>query len=291
MKPLINIFKVFLLFLLLSTQITCDFESPTAPVHDNPLDPENPETGGTPYNLQAEMTADGVRLNWSAIEWLSLTGYNLYRRVDDDDFVNIQQTATSVTTYLDTDIHDGHRYGYYVLAIGYTGESERNDTTTAMVNSNPIIIIEADTVTHTPTRNVTLKITGFGAERMLLSDTSTFIGSQWQPFADETDWQLVIGAGTKPVYLQIAYQGNDTSDVVSDNIESQLARADSLIIATNSDTVETNLVTVNLYAEFADSMQISRLEDFSDALWISYQESFASDLFNYGFRFRFGLHF
>ena len=58
-----------LLVLLLSLLLISCVETPTEPKPSNPIDANNPETGGDPYKLQAEI-ADGGVYAWQFIDAL-----------------------------------------------------------------------------------------------------------------------------------------------------------------------------------------------------------------------------
>ena len=203
MKPLKHItffLSSSLTFLLL---FSCSLDTPSQPAWDNPFDPDNPDTHGDPYQIRAEIVDEGIQVSWNYIEWNFILGYNLYRKVDAEGFVNIRQTGYSIRdiTFLDTDVSGVHRYEYYVVARFADGEADPNNARTAVVNSIPTLTI-AGGAEFTTTRQVELTITAFGADSMeIVNDSTSF--APWQAFASEKTWQLAAGEGTKTVFLLI----------------------------------------------------------------------------------------
>jgi YVTN family beta-propeller protein len=88
------------------------------PPHDNPLDPENPETEvQAPQNvkgLTVESEPGRVILKWDEDE--SASKYRIYRKGPDDaEFTRIGETAE--TEYVDEGVKPGKRYQYKIVAL------------------------------------------------------------------------------------------------------------------------------------------------------------------------------
>lgn len=250
----------YLMFSMLLTilMFSCTVDTPPEPVRDNPIDLHNPYNGGDPYQLQAEIADGGIRLTWQAVDLPWVEGYNIYRNVDDTTFSFID-TAYHRTTFTDRDIRNGHRYEYYVVAYSFTSEADPSNVASVSVNTDPLLYIEGENVTHTSTRNVTLTILAFGAERMLLSNEPDFARAVWEPYARPRNWLLETGEGTKTVYLKIAYDNGDTSDVITDSIEPAPLNP-AVTINDDDETTKTRHVTLQISAaEGALEMRISNV--------------------------------
>ena len=246
-------------------------EMPTDTGHGNPFDPDNPDVGGDPYELSAEIADGGIRLTWNQIDDPQPEGYNLYRKVDDRT-PSLYQELGRVGTYTDREIANGHRYEYFVVARTAAGEADASNIASVALDADPLLIIEGESVTETPTRDVTLTILAFGAEKMILSNESDFAGVQWENYITSKTWQLPIGAGTKNVYMRVVYAEGDTSEVVSDDIEPQLPSSLGLEIV-GGDTTTRNTVTLAISADHTDSMRIGNQPDLSDAQWIAFSDT------------------
>ena len=105
------------LFFILAT---CDRQL-VEPVSDNPLDPENTETGGDPFNLTLGTVIEGILLDWQPLITLEPEKYLVYRKdAPNSAFVLAGEVNHPGSTY--TDILDGESltvnetYWYYVLA-------------------------------------------------------------------------------------------------------------------------------------------------------------------------------
>ncbi|MFH0882047.1 MAG: hypothetical protein V2A56_03600, partial [bacterium] len=245
----------FIIILALSLAVSC-VEIPSEPENNNPLDPDNPETGGDPYRLTAVIADGGVRLNWSSLSIPDLIGYTVYRSVDEGEYTSLVQMEMTTTTCTDRTIVNGHRYSYYIVARSEGGEAGTTEEAAVTIDADPMLVIEGEDVTETPTRNVTLTLLAFGAEKMLIANDPSFTDVSWEPFASSKSWQLATGTGTKTVHTQVIWDNGDTSDVVSDVIEPAPLDASVLINSGNTET-PTREVTLALSATGAVEMIVS----------------------------------
>ena len=84
---------------------------------------------------------------------------------------------------------------------------------------NPSIVVIADTVEYTPTRNVTLKLSATGVNlKMKLSEDSTFSGVNWQDYSSEPSFILSTGDGVKKVYAKFKNDFEIESSTLKDDI-------------------------------------------------------------------------
>ncbi|MFH0765604.1 MAG: formylglycine-generating enzyme family protein, partial [Calditrichota bacterium] len=235
--------------------MSCDLGTPSKPVRNNPIDQENPDTQGDPYNLQAELANGGVRLIWRTVNLPNLLGYNIHRKDNDAESALFAAIGRD-TVFTDRTIQNARRYEYYVVAYSQEREADPSRIAHVTVNSEPVVVIESESATDTPTRDVTLTMIAFGAARMLISNTADFAGAVWEDFAPTKAWRLATGAGTKTVHMRIAYTGGDTSLAVRDDIDPTPVSSTVMI---NNEAVQTNTkrVTLTIQGVGATEMQVS----------------------------------
>ncbi len=271
-------FIAILAFLLvLSAILSCTGDVPPIPVRNNPLDANNPDTQGDPYHLRGEIADGGAQLTWDLFDWGPMTGFSLHRMEDNGAFSLLTQINATKTTYTDLSIQNGHRYDYYIVASSDAGDFQPSEYVTVTINSDPVLFIEGESVTHTPTRNVTLTILAFGAEQMLLSNTSDTARASWEAATSTRQWQLETGVGTKSVYLWVKYTGDEKSDLVVDQIEPSPLNP-SVFINNVSTHTPTRSVHLSLSATGATEMQISNDSLQGNESWQAYTEEYDWEL-------------
>ena len=207
------------IILLLLISLSCTEEPPTSPGRTNPLDENNPATGGDPFNLGAEIAGGGVRLTWQPVDVGSVVGYNIHRKVDGGAFeLEYQVSGKNTSSFIDTLIQNGHKYTYYIRTRNQQGQESTSNTAHIEINNTPYLSI--DQGNFTPTRQVNLTLLAFGAVSMQIG-TPDLSGAQWVNYITTATIELETGAGTKTVQARFAYADGDTSWVVSDNIQPQ----------------------------------------------------------------------
>ena len=126
----------------------------------------------------------------------------------------------------------------------------------------------------TSSRFVTLTLSCDYADLMALDTSATALaaGPNWQTYAATiSDFELPTGAGTKSVYVIFHNSSGAESDIYSDDIAPQLIENEAIeIIGTvAADTVNSNIVDIELNADYADSVMLSGSSDFTGAEWIA----------------------
>ncbi len=125
--------------------------------------------------------------------------------------------ATSKTWSLESG--DGEKTVY--MKVKYDNGKESNVVTAKIKPQpmNPSIVIIADTVQYTPTREVKLKLSATGSNlKMKLSEDSMFTGIDWQPYLATPIFQLSTGDGPKKVYAKFKNDFEIESAAVQDDI-------------------------------------------------------------------------
>lgn len=259
---------LFCLILLMS----CDLDTPESPGHTHPFDFYNPETGGDPFQLRAELLPEGVRLIWQPVEWPIMISINILRQVDDEEFETLGLVGATDTTYFDDDISNSHRYTYFIVGIFDPGGEYRTAVNPAIIYSTPSMVIEADTVTHTQSRSVSVNTIAFEAEKILLSNTADLAEGEWEDFAHSKQWTLATGPGIKTVYARIIFTPGDTSEVISDSIYPLPINPAIEIVDVDGDScTASRLVEISVSAEGENlRMQLSEDPEFDDVDWIPF---------------------
>jgi len=83
---------VFLALIIFSIIFHCSKLTP--PDYTNPLDTENPETQGDPFELKAEVDNEEIFLSWNSVSMTAINGYKIFRKeIDERDFAVIGDTT------------------------------------------------------------------------------------------------------------------------------------------------------------------------------------------------------
>ena len=102
--------------------------TPTATRTYTPTLTPTPGSLEAPENLQATATHNSISLTWDAWDadvTTTVTGYQIYRRVQGEDFDDPIDVGPTVTSYTDTNgIQPSTRYIYRVLAVTTGGETD-----------------------------------------------------------------------------------------------------------------------------------------------------------------------
>ena len=254
MKPLIRILLVSALLSAAFLLLTCTEEPPSAPGRTNPLDENNPETGGDPFNLTAQIAGGGIQLTWNIVPLGTVTRYNIHRKVDDGTFeLEYQVNGKYTSSFVDTLIQNGHKYSYYIVTRNSEGQESTSNTAEVFIITDPLLQID-DQNGYTPSRVVNLTLLAYGAVKMQVG-TPDLSGAQWVNYATTATIELETGAGIKMVKARFAYSNGDTSDIISDQTQ-PLTMNPGVLINSDSTYTATREVELTLSAAGALWMRI-----------------------------------
>ena len=226
--------------------LTCTDEPPTAPNRTNPLDENNPETNGDPFNLTAQISGGGIQLNWDTVGLENVIGYNIHRGIDDDGFsMNYEVDGRNTSSFTDTGIVNGHKYSYYIVTRNTQGKESTSNIAEVEINNTPLLSI--DQGDYTTVRIIDLTLLAFSAVSMQIG-TPNLNGAEWVTYSTTADIELETGPGTKTVQARFVYNDGDTSEVVSDDILPQQMNP-NMVIANDSIYTATREVELSLSAE------------------------------------------
>jgi hypothetical protein len=202
----------------------------------NPLDPENASTEGDPYGLAASYAGGSVSLQWVRVAVPDLAGFTVFRKSDSDEgFVRVDTAGAAETRWTDPSPVRFATSLYRIAAIAVDGsEADTTGRGTVTVDVPPLFRIAGGAAT-TAARGVNLSIHAAGADRMILSEDSLFAGAAWEPFDTSKAWTLPEGKGRKILYLRVARDEADTSDVLADSIST--APTDGRLVLARGDSV------------------------------------------------------
>lgn len=260
----------FLIFIISLAYISCQ-DMPTKSSYTNPLDSENPHTGGDPFKLKARIANGGISLTWSEVTIKTIIGYNIYRSIDkSDNYVRLDSAIKGTTTWTDTAVTNGHTYWYKVTAFGNEAiESSRSNVVPVVINTTPVIVINAGDE-YAISRKVQLTILAGAATQMWLSNHSDFSESFFGDYISSKDWILTKGGGTKTVYLKVKYADESISSVIFDTIEPQPITKASISINNNARYASKNETILSISVDGAQFMKIAEDSTFSGLLWVPF---------------------
>ncbi len=109
----------------------------------NPLDPQNPQTGGKPTGLRVISELDTIRLSWNRLLLQDLSGFNVYRKLpNESDFTLLGQTTAQSNSYQDLSDRFGVLHSYRITARVGNLETPPSDEVTT--TPGPTIVWVAD---------------------------------------------------------------------------------------------------------------------------------------------------
>ena len=210
----LSLIVISLLFLMLVIQ--CE-KQPSSPVYDNPLDPQNPGTGGDPFGLSAEISGGGITLTWTPVINIRSEFYRIFRKLDLDEFELFYETdSLAQTSWVDTDISNGHKYTYYISVFDDEDVQINSSYSEIEINSEPVFSIDDDNGI-TSQILVSLTVLAVGAEKMQIAYSDSLLEfSLWSDYQTQVNLTLPLGEGAKIVWGRFAYASGDTSEAVSD---------------------------------------------------------------------------
>ncbi len=189
------------------------------------------------YNGNESSRTNLVPVNINANPVLTINGGAIYTPTRDVDLTILASTARQIKLSNSADFN-GAQWESYVtgkswelptgagektvyLKVKYENgqESQPISATIKPQPMNPSIVIIADTVEYTPTRNVPLKLSVTGAKiKMKLSEDSTLSRVQWQNYQPNPFFQLSAGDGVKKVYAKFKNDFEIESQKMQDDI-------------------------------------------------------------------------
>ena len=101
-------------------------------------------TPAQPTGLTADPAHDQVGLDWDDPDDSAITGYRILRRLPAQDLpgefaVLLENTGSTLTSYLDTTVKPQTSYVYRVKAINAHGSSERSSWANALTPAPPVL--------------------------------------------------------------------------------------------------------------------------------------------------------
>ncbi len=109
----------------------------------NPLDPQNPQTGGKPTGLRVISDLDTVRLRWNTLAIRDLPGFNVYRKLPaENEFSLIGQTSAPTNVFEDLSDRYGVLHSYRITARVAGLETPPSEEAT--ITPGPTVVWVAD---------------------------------------------------------------------------------------------------------------------------------------------------
>jgi fibronectin type 3 domain-containing protein len=207
--------------------LTGCFDTLTSPKHENPLDPDNPDTQsrvpGKPTGLSAVVSDRRVVLSWAMSDTSFVASYRVYRwqvvegeEPGDEDY-ELLDTVTG-RTCTDSGVRNGQEYSYRVAAVNTLGLEGRQSLALS-VTPRVYGVSIAGGQDRTATRSVTLTMSSVATTQVMrVSSAPPVAGAPWVPFQATYAWELEPGDGVKTVYAQFRAVDDSQSEIVSDTI-------------------------------------------------------------------------
>ncbi|MEK7726997.1 MAG: hypothetical protein AAB354_01225 [candidate division KSB1 bacterium] len=129
----------------------------------NPIDPENPRTGGKPTGLRVSAELDTIRLSWNSVPLRDLSGYHVYRRLaHESGMYLLGQVSSLTTTFRDQSDQFGVPHMYQITAR--IGNMETLPSEEVTVTPGPTVAWVADSDSR-----AVIKLTHDGLNEILRS--------------------------------------------------------------------------------------------------------------------------
>lgn len=112
--------------------------------HANPLDPQNPDTGGKPVGLKIYSEFDTIVLSWNRISVNGLMGYNIYRKISGDtSFSVVYLTPADSAQFFDRHVTYNLKHTYQISALTSGYESPKSDSVSIVPGPTNIWVTDA----------------------------------------------------------------------------------------------------------------------------------------------------
>lgn len=110
----------------------------------NPLDPKNPETHGKPTGLRILSDRDNVMLSWDQINLDGITGYQIYKRYQNEsDYQTIKTIGPDSSTFSEENVPYDQQMTYKITARTSSGyESLFSDSVSITAGPNNYWIVD-----------------------------------------------------------------------------------------------------------------------------------------------------
>ncbi|TAE02961.1 MAG: hypothetical protein EAZ97_02070 [Bacteroidetes bacterium] len=134
-----------------------------------------------------------------------------------------------------------------------------------------IFINNGQNATRDSTGKVQIALNAIGADEMMVSNSVTFEGAEWQPYKKTANWVLAKGEGMKTVFVKFRDKSGNQSQTITATILQDYTPPKNCNIAINNGAGETsdidNIVRLNINAPDAKFMIISNSVNFARARW------------------------
>lgn len=95
-----------------------------------------------PQELAAETTREGVNLTWEALDYEYLSGFNLYKKINEEpdtiigEKINSQLIPANITTFTETKVKPGATYYYFLVAVDKFGQESKYSAMARIIFEN-----------------------------------------------------------------------------------------------------------------------------------------------------------
>ena len=111
--------------------------------HLNPLDPDNPETGGAPQNIQIYSYKNKAVISWRAVDVNTLEKYYIYRsKQDSTELAVYDSVGSNQTNYEDLLTEYDQEYYYAIQAVTETDMSRKSRVVSTVAGKYNFLIAD-----------------------------------------------------------------------------------------------------------------------------------------------------
>jgi len=246
------------------------------PIQINPLDPDNPQTGGNPFRLSAVVGPSAIDLTWQAV---TTPGIFSYRILKHEGLMGnfeplLPDISASVHLFTDSEISAGRTYSYKVVALDTEGrQSDESNQVAVAVHSLATFTIN-NGADSTITRNVYLHVRAADCDSLWVWNGATIDSASGQWLTKDEDlgllaWELCSGSGLKTVMACLHYSTGQRR-MVNATIATAPPSAPSVAINGGAEFSASQEVVLTLWAGGAVSVMIANTVDYIGAIWENY---------------------
>ena len=262
------------------TLLTGCESKPTAPVYDNPFDPEN---GSDPLQVSAVAEDTTVTVSWTQPQGYDIVSYDVYYSVQFSTGFSkvgsVEHTDDDENSFDHTGVEPTSTHYYKVKAVNEDGQTTLiSAQVAASAVTKPLLTI-GDGTALTAARHVTLSVAVTMGDFLRLADNADFTDADTVAAVSTGEiqqiaWDLgpaTANGETKSVYVQ-AFTGVVRSETASADVQIDFTPAFSAV--GDPETVAMSWLSLELETAGVDSMRFALSEeDLAQQPWLPVAET------------------
>ncbi len=252
-------------------------KSPSAPVFDNPFDPQGPDSGN-PLHLTATLGNSSILLSWTQPQGFNIAYYELSHSFNYfSDFLpigSVEHSDAAFGSFSYENPEPTTTHSVKIQAFDADGNFTNLTDQSPVSRPTPPRVVVGDGSGSTATRNVTLQVTVSTGDTLRISNDRDFAVETRVPVAvagqpQDIPWVLGEAAGndTTLVVRVLAFPSSGVADTAVVRLTVDFAPA--FTVAGNPPTVSSRELVLDIPLEGVISMRFAASEDgLPSQLWI-----------------------